>query len=372
MTIPPETIARFQLLSDDDRRRLLAPPTGPVRLILDTDTANEIDDQFALAWTLLSPGRITLEGVTAEPFSFQHLRPRMLRTRDILRRGGPRSAEEAALVESFGSWIAGYDALGQQAEDITFVPPDVGSEMSYQEILRVYDKLGLPVQGAACRGAPGYLTDIAKPIRSAATDRIIERALAPSDSPLYIAAIGCLTNVASAMLLAPEIVKNIVVLWTSSYPSHAPHSNEPSLNLVQDMLASQLLFASGAAHVYLPGYHVGAQLRISLPEMEQFVRPHGAIGGYLYELFTHNPIHEQRGVLDRERRTWVIWDVINIAWLLNPAWVPTMLTSSPLLGDDFLWHRPERPHLMREAYDVDRDAVFLDFYNKLQGAAAAG
>ena len=57
----------------------------------------------------------------------------------------------------------------------------------------------------------------------------------------------------------------------------------------QDMLSSQLLFDSGVAQVYLPGFHVGAQLGISLPEMEQWVKGKGAIGDYLYELFMNNP-----------------------------------------------------------------------------------
>ncbi len=40
------------LHNDDWYRQRLAPPRGPVRLVIDTDTANEIDDQFALAWAL--------------------------------------------------------------------------------------------------------------------------------------------------------------------------------------------------------------------------------------------------------------------------------------------------------------------------------
>ena len=31
-------------LSDYDRKKLLAPPNGRVRVVLDTDTYNEIDD----------------------------------------------------------------------------------------------------------------------------------------------------------------------------------------------------------------------------------------------------------------------------------------------------------------------------------------
>ena len=36
--------------------------------------------------------------------------------------------------------------------------------------------------------------------------------------------------------------------------------------LEQDLRATQLVFDSGVPLVYLPGYHVGAQLRLSLPE----------------------------------------------------------------------------------------------------------
>ena len=38
---------------DDIRFLRLAPPEGKVRMVLDTDTANEIDDQFALVYALL-------------------------------------------------------------------------------------------------------------------------------------------------------------------------------------------------------------------------------------------------------------------------------------------------------------------------------
>ena len=359
---------RFERISDDRMRRLLAPPEGPVRLIIDTDTANEIDDQFALAWALLSPEFLQVEGVTAEPFTFQHMQAEMLEASRILARGGPKTEREEALVKAYGGWLAGYAAKGQRPGDIVFTTPAEGQALSHREILTIFDKLGKDPSGIVFPGASGYLTSLDAPIRTPAAEHIVARALAEPHRPLYIAAIGCVTNVASALLIAPEIAANIVVLWTSSYPSHAPHSNEPSLNLVQDVLASQLLFDCGVPHVYLPGYHVGAQLRISLPEMERFVRGRGAIGDYLFHLYAHNPIHTQRGVVDASAQTWVIWDIINIAWLLNPDWVPSMLVSAPRLGDDLYWHHEDGRHLMREAYDVDRDAVFADFYEKLKRA----
>ena len=208
------------------------------------------------------------------------------------------------------------------------------------------------------------------PVRSPAVEHLIERALAKPDEPLYVAAIGCITNVASAILIEPAIIRNIVVLWTSGYPSHCKRPNTASFNLVQDIPSTRVLFDSGVPHVYLPGFHVGAQLRMSLPDMETYVRGRGAIGDYLYHLYTHNPIQINRGTSDLWGRSWVIWDLINIAWLLNPAWVPSELTTSPVLGEDTCWQSdlPGR-HLMREAYAIDCDAIFRDFFMKLEKAA---
>lgn len=41
---------------------------SPVPMILDTDTFNEIDDQFALVYALCSPEHWRVAGVTAAPF----------------------------------------------------------------------------------------------------------------------------------------------------------------------------------------------------------------------------------------------------------------------------------------------------------------
>jgi inosine-uridine nucleoside N-ribohydrolase len=369
MTIPAEIVRRFPKLSEDDLRRLLALPKGRVRMILDTDAANEIDDQFAIAWSLLSPEHIDLEGVTIEPYSILHKRADFLETEQIMKRGGARTEWEAVLVGRYGRWIEGHWKLGRNPEKTEFVTPSEGADRSYDEAVRVFEKVGADPKGTVLRGSSQFLTSLDQPLRTPSAERIIERALASSDRPLYVSAIGCVTNIASAMLLEPAIIRNLVVVWTSGFPTTIKLSNEPSLNLFEDVLASQLLFASGMAHVYLPGYHVGAQLRISLPEMERWVKGRGTIGDYLHYLYTNNPLHHMRAVTDRERLTWVMWDIINIAWLINPEWVPTHMTRSPLLGDDLHWQPQADGHLMREAHAVDRDAIFADFYTKLDRAA---
>ena len=357
----------FPTLSADELYRLLEPPRGKVRLVIDTDAHNEIDDQFALVWALLSPEKFDIEGVYAAPYSFAHHREPLLEAYRLLKAGYAGQVSEK--LKKYESWARRLIEAEIDPYAIPFVPPDEGMELSYQEILTVFDKLGQDPTGQVFRGSFGYLTSLDRPIHSPATEHLIERALANPAEPLYVAAIGCLPNVASAILLEPAIIKNMVVLWTSAYPSCCNLSNAASFNLVQDALSAQLLLDCGVAHVYLPGFHVGAQLKISLAEMDLWVKGQGAIGDYLYHLYTHNPIHAQRGITDHFGRTWVIWDLINFAWLLNPHWVPSQLVTSPMLNDDLCWQHDPARHLMREAYGVDRDEIFRDFFRKLAQAA---
>jgi len=345
----------FPSLPPDLMRERLAPPTGRLRVVIDTDTANEIDDQYALAWALLSPGKLDVLATTAEPFSFAHHLPG-LRAAEAAMLSGKDYAEH--LVGGFQGWITRLHKQGRGVDDLGLCGPAEGMEQSYHEILRVYDACGIPPAGRVFRGADRYMSDGETPIVTEAATTIVDLAKSRG-GPLYIAALGCVTNIASAILMAPEIIRDIVVVWTSGYPTDAPHTNRPSLNMVQDLPASRLLFDCGVPHVYLPGYHVGAQLKLSLPEMERFVKGRGAIGDYLHRLYTHNPLHGMFALDDTARRTWVIWDIINIAW------VPTFMTTSPVLDEGMFWRKDIARHMMREAHDVQRDEIFRAFYDAL-------
>jgi purine nucleosidase len=323
----------------------LAPPAGRVRVLIDTDAANEIDDPFAIAWALLSRERLQVEATYAAPWSFAHRRHMLS---DAQRRHFAQRGWDPATV-----------ALP------CFDPPEVGMQRSHAAIAAVYEALGLPSQGRVLRGSTRYLSSLDAPERSEAVEHLVATALAmPAGEALYVVAIGCVTNIANALLLEPAIAERIVVVWTSGYPSHAPHPNH-SFNLEQDLLASQWLLDSGVPHVYLPGFHVGAQLRLSLPEMERWVKGRGAIGEHLFELYTHNPLWDLLGITSFEAHSWVMWDLINIAWLIEPDWVPSGIVRTPRLGADKRWRADPARHPMREAHGVQRDAIFGDFFARL-------
>jgi len=359
--------SRFPPLDKDLLAERLEPPNtndSNLRVLIDTDAANEIDDQFALAWALLSPEQLTVEAVTTEPFSFAHHQQNLISAERAIDSGREITDH---LVGGLQGWIHRLHKQGMRATDVNFVSPATGMEMSYQEILTIYNKLGIAVDGKVFRGATEYMSSADKPVNSESVDTIIDLAKSGSQ-PLYIAALGCVTNIASALTRAPEIRDNIIVAWTSAYPSNAPQCNRPSLNLFQDIHASRLMFDSGVPLVYLPGYHVGAQLKISQPEVEKFIADKGAIGDYLHRLYTNNPLHKMFAIENTDLRTWVIWDIINIAWLINPSWVPTMLCSSPILDEQLYWQKDPGRHNIREAHDVQRDEIFIDFYTKLERA----
>jgi purine nucleosidase len=327
---PPRTIS--PPMSAQAYTRRLLPPAGSVHLVIDTDAANEIDDQFALAWALSRPDRLNIHGTYATPFSFAHRRALY-----------PHASPDAAPFNS----------------------PGRGMERSFDEILKIQALMGIARPVPTFRGSPRYLSSLHSPIESEATAHLIATALSmPPAVPLYVVALGCATNVASALLLAPEIMHKIVVVWTSAFPSHAPHVNQ-SFNLEQDVLASQWLYDSGVPLVYLPGYHVGAQLRLSLAEVERYVAPYGEIGRYLHDLFVDNPLWAVTGRPAGAAHSWVIWDLINIAWLLEPEWVPSHTVPAPLLGVDLCWQKRPDPHLMREGFGVQRDAIFNDLFTCL-------
>ena len=303
----------FPRLSDAERVRLLEPPSGKVSIALDTDTYNEIDDQFAVVYSLLSPASMKVEAIYAAPFK---------------------------------------NNRSKGAGD--------GMEKSYEEILRLLSRLDVSPKGFVYKGSDRFLEAADKPVESDAARDIVKRAMEKRDGPLYVVPIGAITNVASAILMEPEIIKRIVVVWLGGQPYDWPTARE--FNLQQDPHASRLIFDCGVPLVHIPCQQVAAHLRTTGPEMAHFVKGRGDIGDYLYEIFMDY-------VPKRGAKSKVIWDISCVAWLINYRWIPSRLTHSPILTRDLTYSRNPTRHLVRVATMADRDAVFTDLFNKLAESA---
>lgn len=301
---------QFPPLSDAQRLARLMPPTGRVRVVLDTDTYNEVDDQFAVVQTLLSPQRLDVEAVYAAPF--------------------------------FNSRSTG---------------PGDGMQRSYEEILRLLARLEIEADGFVYAGSDGFLADADAPVSSPAAEDLVQRAMAGDGAdPLYVMAIGAPTNVASALLLEPRLVERLVVVWLGGQPLHWPTASE--FNLKQDPLASQILFDSGVPLVVIPCMGVASHLLTTLPELEAHVAGRGAIGDYLVEVV--RGYHADHFAWAKE-----IWDISAVAYLLDSRWTPSELVHSPILTDQLTWSIDRRRHLVRFVTMVHRNPIFADLFRKL-------
>lgn len=302
----------FPVLPEALRLERLRPPIGKLRMVLDTDTYNEVDDQFALAQALLSPDRLAVEALYAAPFSNN-------------RSTGPGD----------------------------------GMVKSYEEILRLLERLDMPSEGLVYRGSTGYLAGPDQPQESAAARDLVDRAMT-GEGLLYVVAIGAITNVASALLMEPRIIEKIVLVWLGGEPLHWRTAGD--FNLAQDLHASRLVFDCGVPLVLIPCQGVCSHLQTTVAELERYVQGRGAIGDYLVEI-----VKGYSG--DHYAWSKVIWDIAAIGYMLEPRWVPTALVHSPFLTDQFTWSIDPLRHFIRIATTVHRDPIYRDLFQKLEAQA---
>lgn len=308
---------RFSPLDPQFLRDRLSPPERPVRIVLDTDTYNEIDDQFAVVYALLSPEEMSVEALHAAPFH------------------NPRSTG-----------------------------PGDGMEKSFEEIQRLLVRLPpTAAQGNEIvkRGSTRWLPDEETPVESEATHDLIARAMAShEDDPLYVVAIGAITNVASALLLEPDIRRRIVVLWLGGHARHWPDTNE--FNLRQDPIAGRVVLDCGVPLVRFPCMGVVSHLHTTLPEMAEHVKGKGAIGDYLFQIYRE--YHEDQFAYSKQ-----IWDLAPLGWLVSPDWAQMEVVSSPVITESITWAFDESRHEISCARYVDRDGIFRDLFSKLSQAS---
>jgi inosine-uridine nucleoside N-ribohydrolase len=288
----------------------LEVPQLPIDVVLDTDAYNEIDDQFAIAYLLKSEGLRTL-ALYAAPF---------------------------------------FNNNSTSPED--------GMERSYDEIGKL-----LALMGKECptyRGSRTYLPDEKTPVESPAARDLVERAMKYSpEKPLYVVAIGAITNVASALLLEPSIAENIVIVWLGGHAHHFHDTTE--FNMVQDIAAARVVFNSGAPLVQLPCAGVVSAFAVSKQELEHFLMDKNPLADYL----ARNTIAAADKYAAGRDWTRVIWDVTAVAWLKNRGdrFLLSRLVPAPLPTYERQYEQRGDAAFMRYVYYVNRDELMNDLFS---------
>ena len=177
------TIPQFPKLSDEKMEGRLQPPSGPVHMVFDTDAKNTIDDQFAIAWALMSENQLSVEACYAEPYSQELYREELIRTFErISGESGSSEVSKRNIADdvhdhSFEPWARSLLAQGIHPRDVEIDDPRVGMEKSYEEILLIYDLLEKDSTGKAFKGADRYLTSYDDPVISPSVEDLIQLSL---------------------------------------------------------------------------------------------------------------------------------------------------------------------------------------------------
>jgi inosine-uridine nucleoside N-ribohydrolase len=292
----------------------LQKPTGPVDVVLDTDAYNEIDDQFALALMVKSPEKLTVKGFYAAPF------------------------------------------FNNNSSS-----PGDGMEKSYNEILNLLSLMKREdLKTVAARGSKNYLSSETGPVDSPAAKALVDLALRHSpEKPLYAVAIGAITNVASALLMKPEIKDRVVIVWLGGNARHWPDTRE--FNMSQDVAAARVVFNSGAAVVQLPCMGVVSSFTAGGPELEYWLRGKNELCDYLVDHTTKSAIKD--GGLPNWTR--VIWDVAAVGWLLDGDLMLDRLEPIPIPQYDHHYSFDPNRHFYRYVYHINRDKLFNVLYKRL-------
>lgn len=283
----------------------------PRKLFLDTDAANEIDDQFAIAYAICADD-IELLGLGAAPF------------------------------------------VNSNADN-----PALGMEKSYLEMQKVRDLTCPGSDIPLYRGADSYLKDRYTPVDSPAARAIIDAAHS-TDDYVFAAFIGCFTDAASALLLDPSISKNLVIILIGAHDADR-YKSANDFNLMQDRAAAQAVLESDCPVILLPAAGGTSVLTTTVGETAYYLEDKNIpVGDYLAYLMRrdHNC---PRGSL--RPATHIIWDISSVAVLRNKGFVSPEIRDALSVDDEGMFIPAEGKFIYNKSYD--RDSIFEDMYEAI-------
>jgi len=282
------------------------------RVIINTDAKNEADDQFAIVHALLSPS-LGVRGLIAAHFGTSR---------------SNRSMEE-----------------------------------SREEIDLLLELLGLEDQITVANGAPEAIADDQTPLDSAGAQLIIsESKLATAQEPLFVAFLGPLTDMASAILLDPDIVRrDVVVIWIGGVGYGGVEANTGvEFNLRNDIAAANAVYDSGITVWQVPS-NVYSMVSVSYTELEEKIGGTSKLADYLIsQMVEWNRTYHPGPIESRS-----LGDSPAISLMLYPRGGNFRVLPSPRFGQEG-HYLPGAGHPIRVVESVDVRFLLEDMFAKIR------
>jgi purine nucleosidase len=300
-----------------------------LRVVVDTDANNELDDQHALAYVLFNGHAFDVEGITVNAT-----------------RGGGDITQQFAEARRVLTLCTLQDG----------VPLKAGANGSFTQIR--------PHLDGSFDG-------------SDAVNFIIERAHATAESKLVLLPIGKLTNVALALAKDPSIASKVRIVWLgSNYPDKGEYNQENDLDAVRYVLSVNVPFeivtvrygkGTGTDAVRVTRDEIGKRMpgrgpRAASPVTGRHGGTFTTFGDYSVNLFAHI-------ALDGATPSRALFDMAAAAILKNPAWARREEIPAPaLVGEDYAPSTNDSRRIILWTH-FDRDAILADFFATMDNPA---
>lgn len=283
------------------------PDYKKLRVIIDTDAACEADDPFAIAHALMSKKLIV----------------------------------KAIFAEQFGT-------------------PDT-TRLSYNEIMTVLDAMDMEVP--VFMGEEGKLSDVEGKDISPAARYLIDEAMREDPLPLFVLCQGAITNIASAIMACPQIIKRMTVVWIGGQ-GHDNFTKEfREFNAGNDIEAANLVISSGVEFWQIPS-NVYSTMQIGLAELQKKVYPCGKIGKHLFENMINYNMSEHAGWTAGE--SWSLGDSPAVGVALDPNCGQYVYREAPIFEEDTTYRFEAGRPMIRVYTSINSRFILEDFICKLE------
>jgi hypothetical protein len=212
-------------------------------------------------------------------------------------------------------------------------------------------------------GAPRALPDEETAVPSPGSRLIIEEAMSEEPGTLFVAFLGPLTDMASALLEEPRIQdRDVVVVWVGGppYDGLVP-AYAPEFNLSNDVAAANVVFGSRVPVWQIP-MNVYTRVGVGYAELEERVRPCGDLGEYLVQqLIDFNDQHD----VPMEFRS--LGDSPAIGVVMNPHGATWRHWERPRFGlDGRIGGAASSGTPVRVCQEIDTRWLLEDLFQKLR------
>ncbi len=284
---------------------------GAIPVILSTDVGNEIDDQWAITYMLVSPA-FDVQGIV--------------------------SAHAPSL-------------------------PDPSAHATYEILVDVVEgKLGMATHPPLFEGSSLPLADVKSPRTNIGVQFILDTSKRYSkENRLVLLTIGAATDVASALLLDPSLADRVQIV-AMGFRNLTEAGKE--YNVENDPKAWQVILDSDVPVTIGSGDVCQADLALHYDQAKALIAQHGSVGAWLwqeYQGWYYRSIKPLR--VNDFSKPWIIWDIVVLAY--EKGLTKQKLIPRPRLKDDLTFEQANTGKTVNWITAVDSGVLWPDFISKL-------